>query len=258
MIETITLKFRKAFEGIGDNVAFLLSFFRNIFKGGFDWNEFIRQCYLIGLKSLNIVLLTGFVLGFVLTLQSLPSFKQFGAESYVPIMVAVSVLREIGPVITCLICAGKVASGIGAELGSMKVTEQIAAMDVSGANAVQYLVVTRILACTFMIPLLVLFSDAMSFLGGYVGINVAGNMSAVMYFNKSFQTLIFSDFFPALIKTICFGFTIGFVGCYKGFNANKGTESVGVAANSAVVISSICIIILDAIAVQITSAFVYN
>jgi phospholipid/cholesterol/gamma-HCH transport system permease protein len=245
MIETLNLRIKKTLEGAGDNVAFFSCFARNIFKTGFDWNEFIRQCYLIGLKSLNIVLLTGFVLGFVLTLQSLPTLKEFGAESFVPNMVAISVIREIGPVITALICAGKIASGIGAELGSMKVSEQ-------------NLVVTRILACTFMVPLLVLFADGFSFLGGYVGTNISGNMTATLYFNKSFMSLMFSDFFPAFFKTILFGFTIGFIGCYKGFKANKGTESVGIAANSAVVAASVWIIIIDAIAVQLTSVLIYN
>ncbi len=258
MIKTFTLRIKNLLEETGDSVAFFSSFVRNIFKSGFDWDEFIRQCYLIGLKSLNIVLLTGFVLGFVLTLQSLPTLKDFGAESFVPDMVSISVIREIGPVIVSLICAGKIASGIGAELGSMKVTEQIAAMDVSGANPVQYLVVTRIIACTIMVPLLVLFADAFSFLGGYAGINVSGSMTATLYFNKSFMSLTFSDLFPALIKTILFGFTIGFIGCYKGFKANRGTESVGIAANSAVVSCSVWIIIIDAIAVQLTSIFIYN
>lgn len=246
------------FENIGDTALFAGSFFKNIFRRGFEWNELVRQCYLIGVKSLSIILITGFVLGFVLTLQSLPTLKDFGATGYVPNMVAVSIIREIGPVITALICAGKVGSGIGAELGSMKVTEQLAAMEVSGANPMQYLVVTRILACVFMVPLLVLFADAMSLLGGYAGINMAGNMTATLYFGKSFASLLFSDFFPAFIKTILFGFAIGFIGCYKGFNADKGTESVGIAANSAVVAASVSIIVLDAIAVQLTSIFVYN
>jgi phospholipid/cholesterol/gamma-HCH transport system permease protein len=258
MIANFTLSIKKFFEDAGDAVLFFNSFVRNIFRDGFEWNEFIRQCYLAGVKSLNIVLLTGFVLGFVLTLQSLPTLKQFGAESWVPDMVSISVLREIGPVITCLICAGKIASGIGAELGSMKVTEQVAAMEVSGANPTKYLVVTRILACTLMIPLLVLFSDAMSVLGGYIAINLNGEMTATLYFNKSFANLVFSDFFPALIKTIVFGFSIGFIGCYKGLQANRGTESVGAAANAAVVASCVTIIIVDAIAVQLTSIFVYT
>lgn len=258
MKESFALKFKSLFESIGDQVLFAAAFFRNIFRNGFEWNEFIRQCYLIGLKSLNIVLITGFVLGFVLTLQSQPTLKEFGAEGYVPNMVAISIIREMGPVIISLICAGKIASGIGAELGSMKVTEQIDAMDVSGANPMQYLVVTRILACTLMVPLLVLFADAIAFLGGYVGTNISGDMTGTLYFNKSFASLIFSDFFPAFIKTIFFGFTIGFIGCYKGYHANKGTESVGIAANSAVVAASVWIIVLDALAVQLTSLFVYN
>jgi phospholipid/cholesterol/gamma-HCH transport system permease protein len=246
------------FEKTGEQAVFFTNFLRNIFKGSFEWSEFIRQCYVIGYKSLGIVAVTGFVIGFVFTLQSLPTLKEFGAQSYVPGMVCISVIREIGPVITGLICAGKIASSIGAELGSMNVTEQIDAMEISGANPVQYLVVTRILACTLMIPLLTLFADAMSIFGGFIGMNSAGSMSMQLYFQKSIETLYFSDFFPAVIKTIFFGIAIGFVGCYKGYNSNKGTESVGLAANSAVVAASIWIIILDAIAVQITSVFVYN
>ena len=258
MVESFRLSIKNFFEETGDAFFFFKAFVRNIFRGGFEWNEFLKQCYLVGVKSLNIVLLTGFVLGFVLTLQSLPTLKEFGAESWVPDMVAISVIREIGPVIIALICAGKIASGIGAELGSMKVTEQVDAMEVSGANPMKYLVATRILACTLMVPLLVLFADGMSFIGGFIGMNVAGEMTATLYFNKSFINLLFSDLFPAIIKTVLFGFCIGFIGCYKGYKANKGTESVGVAANSAVVASCVAIIIIDAIAVQITSFFVYN
>ena len=258
MTEVTTGPFKKAMEATGDYVLFFSSFFRNIFTGGFEWNELIRQCYLIGLKTLNIVLVTGFILGFVLTLQLQPTMKIFGATGYLPNMVAISIIREIGPVIISLICAGKIASGIGAELGSMKVTEQIAAMEVSGANPVQYLVVTRIIACTLMVPLLVLFADALSILGGFVGSNISGNMTWILHFNKSFSSLTFSDFFPALIKTYVFGFIIGFIGCYKGYHANRGTESVGVAANSAVVLATVWIILMDALAVQFTSIFVYN
>lgn len=173
-------------------------------------------------------------------------------------MVSISIIREIGPVIISLICAGKIASGIGAELGSMKVTEQLDAMEVSGANPIHYLVVTRIIACTIMVPILVLFADGMSLLGGYFGTNISGNMNAVLYFNKSFASLVFSDFFPAFIKTFFFGFIIGFIGCYNGYNAGKGTESVGIAANSSVVSASVWIILIDALAVQLTSVFVYN
>jgi len=245
-------------ENIGDAAGFFGSFFRNVFKKGFEWNELFRQGYMIGYKSTGIVLLTGFILGFVLTLQSLPTLKQFGTSSFAPGMVSVSMIREIGPVIIALICAGKIASGIGAELGSMNVTEQIDAMEVSGANPIQFLVVTRILVCTLMIPLLTIVADGIGMVGGFVGMNVTGDMTSQLYFSKAFGALRFSDLFPSLIKTMLFGFTIGFVGCYKGFRSNKGTESVGVAANSAVVTASVCIIIIDAVVVQITNALGLN
>ncbi|RYZ52080.1 MAG: ABC transporter permease [Sphingobacteriales bacterium] len=248
----------RIFLEAGDQVRFLSAFTRNIFRSGFEWNELVNQCYLVGYKSLSLVGITGFILGFVLTLQSEPTMKEFGAVSFVPSMVAISVIREIGPVMIALICAGKISSGIGAELGSMKVSEQIDAMEVSGANPLQFLVVTRILACVFMVPLLTLMADGLALVGGFAASNISGDVSATLYFAKSFSALTFSDLLPAVIKTIFFGFAIGFVGCYKGYNSDKGTESVGVAANSAVVSASLWIIMLDAIAVRLTSVFAYN
>jgi len=250
--------FRQTLEDIGDTVGFFGSFFRNIFKRGFEWDEFFRQAFMIGYKSIGIVLLTGFILGFVLTLQSLPTLKQFGTSSFAPGMVSVSMIREIGPVIIALICAGKISSGIGAELGSMNVTEQIDAMEVSGANPMQFLVVTRILVCTLMLPLLTIVADGVGMIGGYIGMNVASHMSPQLYFSKSLLALKFSDLLPAFIKTVFFGFTIGFVGCYKGFRSNRGTESVGLAANSSVVTASVWVILIDAVAVQITNMIVYK
>ncbi|RYD51482.1 MAG: ABC transporter permease [Sphingobacteriales bacterium] len=248
----------KPLLAIADQVRFMGSFFRNMFRSGFEWGEFIRQCYLIGYKSLSLCGITGFILGFVMTLQSEPTMKEFGAVSFVPAMVSISVIREIGPVIIALICAGKVASSIGAELGSMKVTEQIDAMEVSGASPMQYLVVTRILACTLMVPILTLMADALALAGGWVASNINQKVSWSVFFTKAFGSLIFSDLIPAFIKTIFFGFAIGFVGSYKGYNSDRGTESVGVAANSAVVSASLWVIVLDAIAVQLTSVFAYN
>ena len=258
MDKTVPTIWNRQFIAAGDQMVFMGAFFRNIFRGGFEWNEFIRQSFIIGYKSLSLVGITGFILGFVLTLQSEPTMKEFGAVSFVPSMVAISIIREIGPVIIALICAGKIASSIGAELGSMKVTEQIDAMEVSGANPIQYLVVPRILACIIMIPLLTLMADALALLGGFAASNINNNLTAVSYFNKAFSALSFSDLIPAVSKTIFFGFAIGFVGCYKGYNSDKGTESVGLAANSAVVSASLWIIVLDAIAVQLTSVFAYN
>jgi phospholipid/cholesterol/gamma-HCH transport system permease protein len=168
-------------------------------------------------------------------------------------MVAVSIIREIGPVITALIFAGKVGSGIGAELASMNVTEQIDAMQVSDTNPFKYLVVTRVLSATLMLPVLVILADGVGLFGSLVGVNIKGNVSAYLFFSQIFQSLEFKDLFPAVIKTFFFGFAIGLIGSYKGYNSNKGTEGVGKAANSAVVLASLMVFIIDMIAVQITS-----
>jgi phospholipid/cholesterol/gamma-HCH transport system permease protein len=249
---------KKWLEGSGDQVIFLKGFFRNMFRGGFEWSEFIRQCYEIGYKSFTLVGITSFIMGLVLALQLRPTLVSFGAESMLPRTLAISIVREIGPVITALICAGKIASGIGAELGSMKVTQQIDAMDVSGANPMQYLVVTRILAATFMVPLLTLLGDVLGLIGGFLAINLTGKISSLLYFHKCINSLTFTDLLPAFIKTIFFGFVIGFIGCYKGYNSNRGTESVGLSANSAVVAASLWIFVIDAIVVQISNIFLYQ
>ncbi len=252
------MPFKQTLIYIADQADFLRSFFKNMFKKGFEWEELFRQLYIVGYRSVGITILTGFILGVVLTLQSQPTLKDFGAESYIPRMVAVSIIREIGPVIIALICAGKIASGIGAELGSMKVTEQIDAMEVSGANPVQFLVVPRILACAIMVPLLTIVADAMALFGGYTASALSGDMSMQLFFSKALGGLDYSDVIPAFIKTIFFGFAIGFIGCFKGFNSNKGTESVGLAANSAVVTASIWIIIIDGIVVQVSNSLLYG
>jgi len=171
-------------------------------------------------------------------------------------MVTLSLIREIGPVITALICAGKIGSSMGAELGSMKVTEQIEAMEVSSINPMRYLVVTRVLAATIMIPLLVLYADALGILGGWAGANIKGNVSFVLFFSQAFSSVGFIDFLPAVVKSFFFGAVIGIVGCYKGYNAGRGTASVGIAANSAVVLSSLLVILIDLIAVQITDMLI--
>jgi len=249
---------RKWLDGAGDQCIFFSRFLKNIFAGGFEWSEFVRQCYEIGYRSMMLVGITSFIMGAVLILQLRPSLVEFGEESMLPVTLTVSLVREIGPVITALICAGKIASSIGAELGSMKVTEQIDAMEVSGANPLQYLVVTRILAVTFMVPLLTIIGDVIGLIGGYIALNFTDNISYVLYFHKCVAAIDFSDFLPAFVKTIFFGFAIGFVGCYKGFNSNKGTASVGIAANSAVVTASLWVFVIDAIAVQITSILFYK
>lgn len=247
--------FKNIFEDIGKVTLFTLRFFKEATTPPFEFKEFLWQCFAIGYKSLPLVSITGFIMGLVLTIQSRPTMSKFGAESWLPSMVGLSLIREIAPVITALICAGKIASGIGAELGSMKVTEQIDAMEVAAINPFKYLVVTRIMATTIMIPILVVYADFVGVLGGYVGFNIHESMNFYRYFSNVLEHLEFLDLFPAIIKTFFFGFAIGLVGSYKGFTAKNGTESVGKAANTAVVTASLTIFIIDMIAVQITDLF---
>ncbi len=246
---------KSLFEDTGNISLFTGRFFKEIIRLPFPINEFLRQCYAIGYKSLPLVSITGFIMGLVLTIQSRPTMTKFGAESWLPSMVSLSLIREIAPVVTALICAGKIASGIGAELGSMKVTEQIDAMEVSAINPYKYLVVSRILATTIMVPILVIFADFVGIYGGYVGYNVHGSMGVMRYFSEVVEHLEFLDVVPAVIKTFFFGFFIGLIGSYKGFNASNGTASVGIAANEAVVAASLSIFIIDMLAVQITDLF---
>ncbi len=240
---------------LADVFLFILSVIRETFSRDFEFKEFLLQCYKIGYKSLPLISITGTIMGLVLTIQSRPVLIDFGAESMLPGMVAVSLIREMGPVITALICAGKISSGMGAELGSMKVTEQIEAMEVSSTNPMRFLVVTRVLAATLMVPLLILYADILGILGSWAGANIKGDVTFVLYFAQAFSHVEFIDFLPAVAKSFFFGAVIGLVGCYKGYNAGRGTESVGIAANSAVVVASLLVIIVDMIAVQITDMF---
>jgi phospholipid/cholesterol/gamma-HCH transport system permease protein len=237
---------------IADVFLFIVQVIRETFSRDFEFKEFFRQCFQIGYKSLPLISITGTIMGLVLTIQSRPVLVDFGAVNALPGMVAVSLIREMGPVITALICAGKIGSGMGAELGSMKVTEQIDAMEVSSTNPIRFLVVTRVWAATLMIPLLILYADALGIFGSWIGTNIKGDVPFVLFFSQAFGSIDFTDFIPAFIKSFFFGAVIGFVGCYKGYNAGRGTESVGIAANSAVVLASLLVIIVDMIAVQIT------
>ncbi len=251
-----TAKASNFLTDLADAFLFILRILKETFTGRFEFREFIYQCYRIGYKTLPLISITGAIMGLVLTIQSRPTLSDFGAVSLLPGMVAVSLIREMGPVITALICAGKIGSGMGAELGSMRVTEQIDAMEVSSANPMKYLVVTRVLAATLMIPLLVLYADALGILGSWAGANIKGNVTFGLFFAQAFGVVGFIDLLPAVVKTFFFGAVIGLVGCYKGYNAGRGTESVGIAANSAVVLGSLLVIIIDMVAVQITDMLV--
>jgi phospholipid/cholesterol/gamma-HCH transport system permease protein len=173
-------------------------------------------------------------------------------------MISIAIFRELGPVIIALIFAGKIGSSIGAELGSMKVAEQIDAMEVSGTNPFKYLVVTRVLATTLMLPVLVLLADAIALYGSFLGVNIRSFTSFSLFYYQVTGILVFGDILPAFIKTFFFGFIVGIIGCYKGYYSRKGTEGVGRSANTAVVLSSVMVFIIDLIAVQVTDILNLN
>ena len=238
-----------------DVTKFALRFFKEVFLPPYEFKEIIRQCYEVGYKSVVLVGVTAFIMGLVVAMQSRPTLVEFGAGAWLPAMAGVSIIREIGPVVTALMCAGKVGSNIGAELGSMKVTEQIDAMEVSGTNPFKFVVVTRIIATTLMIPILVIFADSLSLVGAYMAANIKGHISFHLFFSQVFEKLDFLDIIPSISKSFFFGFVIGLISCFQGYNSNKGTEGVGRSANASVVISSLFVFIIDLMAVQITSFF---
>ncbi|MBN1118172.1 MAG: ABC transporter permease [Bacteroidales bacterium] len=240
------------FTDLGNLTGFAADVIRKALKKKPEFTEFLRQSYLAGYRSLPLVGITAFIMGLVLTLQMRPVMADLGAEAWLPGMVIVAIVREIGPVITALIFAGRVASGFGAELSSMRVTEQIDAMEVSGIDPFKYLVVTRVVASTLMVPILVVYSDAISFLGSFLGVNIQSAVSFPLFLRNAFDSLHFYDMVPATVKTFFFGFAIGIISCYKGYYTNKGTAGVGTAANSSVVASSLAVFVIDLLVVQIT------
>ncbi|MEP0712724.1 ABC transporter permease [Algoriphagus sp.] len=250
----LSKKIDKFFTGLADAWNFVRRFFKEVFLPPYEFKEVVQQCYRIGVESLPLIALTGFIVGIVFTNQSRPSLSEFGATSWLPSLISIAVVRAMGPLVTALIAAGKVGSSIGAEIGSMKVTEQIDAMEVSATNPFKFLVVTRVLATTFMLPVLVMFTDFVALMGSFLSVNSNENVSMLTFFIQVFDAISFLDIISSVLKSLLFGFTIGIVGCYKGYNSSKGTEGVGRAANAAVVMAMFLIFIEELLVLQIVNA----
>jgi phospholipid/cholesterol/gamma-HCH transport system permease protein len=250
-----TRKIDSALLGVYNGYTFFIRFFREVFRGRMEFQEIIKQCYAIGNKSLLLIGMTGFITGMVFTKQSRPSLAEFGATSWLPSLVAIAIVRALAALVTALISAGKIGSSIGAELGSMRVTEQIDAMEVSAVNPFKFLVVTRVLASTISIPILMFYCTMVSLMGAFLNVYFNEGTSFISFFENAFEQITFLDVGTSLAKAIAYGFTIGIVGCYQGYNASKGTEGVGKAANSAVVISMFLIFIEEVIIVQVSNYF---
>ena len=204
------------------------------------------QMVRVGVDSLPIVILTNFFIGIVIAFQSAYQMKRVNAEMYIPSLVSISICREIAPVITGLVVAGRVGASIAAELGSMKVTEQIDALETLAANPVKYLVTPRFLALVVMLPLLTVFADIIGIAGGYVVSVYKLGLSPSLYIKMSFDPLVLKDIFTGLSKTVIFAMLISILSCYQGLRVQGGAEGVGNATTLAVVQSFISIILADA------------
>lgn len=238
------------FAEAGGLFAFIGRFFSRFWRRPFEFKELLTQMDEVGTKSLTLTGVVGFSIGIVLAMQSRGTLARFGAESFLPSMLSLSVIKEIGPVLTSLVLAGRLGAGMGAELGSMKVTEQIDALEVAALKPFHYLVVTRVLACVIMFPIMTILTDMLALTGGYLEAWLSDGMDVRVFIATAFDTLRFVDVAVDTMKTSVFGFIVGIVSCYLGYNVRGGTREVGRAAMQAVVISSLLILLADVVVVR--------
>ena len=237
---------------MGGLFGFIGRFLSRVWRRPFEVKELINQMDEVGVKSLTLTGVVGFSIGIVLAMQSRGTLARFGAESFLPSMLALSVIKEIGPVLTSLVLAGRLGAGMGAELGSMKVTEQIDALEVAALKPFHYLVITRVLACVIMFPIMTMISDILALTGGYLEAWLSDGMDIRVFIATAFDTLRFVDVGVDTMKTSVFGFIVGIVSCYLGYNVRGGTREVGRAAMQAVVISSLLILLADVVVVRLS------
>jgi phospholipid/cholesterol/gamma-HCH transport system permease protein len=235
---------------IGDASLFALKAAREIFIPPFEIRETIRQIYELGLRSAPLIAISGVAVGVVLSMHTRASLERFGAEAMIPAGLAIALVRETGPLTAGLLLSGRIGAGIGAELGAMRVTEQIDALEASAVDSFRYLVVTRVIACVIAVPILTTIMNFTGMFGGFLAETSANGMSLGLYFRRAFSLIDLSDYVPATLKTMVFGFIIATVSSYLGFNTTSGTEGVGRASTMAVVLSSIVIILTNVILVR--------
>ncbi len=236
---------------VGDLAHFSGRALRDLFRPPFEFSEVLRHLYELGAKSAPMIAVSGLAVGVVLSMHTRATLERFGAESMIPAGLAMALIRETGPLTAGLLLAGRIGAGIGAELGAMRVTEQIDALEASGVDSFRYLVVTRVAACMIAFPLLTTILNFSGILGGYLAETMASGMSLSLYLQRAFAMIDFPTFVPATLKTMIFGFIIATASSYLGFNATQGTEGVGRASTQSVVLSSILLIIVNVLLVQL-------
>jgi phospholipid/cholesterol/gamma-HCH transport system permease protein len=243
------------FEWFGELGVFCGRVAKASFSAPLEIREFFRQLDAVGSKSAPLVALAGAATGVVLSLQTHDSLAKFGAKALLPSVIVFSLIKESGPVITALIVSGRVGAGIGAELGSMRVTEQIDAMEVSAVNPYKFLASTRVLACILMLPLLTLVADASGILMGWISTTLSDPISLRLFLHSGLKNASMSDFLPPTFKTMIFGLIIGMVACFQGMRTRGGTAGVGRSATSSVVLASLFVIVADVILVRLIQVF---
>ena len=250
MINTVMVGAEEAIEWFGGLSLFMGQIVRNSFRRPMEFTEILKQIFEVGWRSAPLIMLSGFAVGAVLSMHTRATLERFGAESMVPTALAFALIKETGPLITGLLISGRVGAGIGAELGGMRVTEQIDALESLAVNSFKYLVVTRVVACVLVMPLLTVLMDFAGILGGFFAETIVSGTSFTFYFNTAFSSLSFSDYIPPTLKTMVFGFIIGSTSAYLGYNATGGAEGVGRASTQSVVSSSIFLIVFNVILVK--------
>jgi phospholipid/cholesterol/gamma-HCH transport system permease protein len=238
-------------EWFGELGMFCARLARAAVRPPYELRELVRQMDEIGTKSLPLVVLSGAAIGAVLSLHTRDTLVLFGAKSQLPSLIILSVLRESGPIITALVVCGRVGAGIGAELGAMKVTEQIDAIEASAVDPYKLLVATRVTACMLMLPLLTIIADFCAIMTGWLTNRLVDPMSFSYYVSHGFAWVQFRDFLPTTAKTMVFGLLIGLVGCFQGTRTAGGTEGVGRSATTSVVIASLFVILADVVLVRL-------
>jgi phospholipid/cholesterol/gamma-HCH transport system permease protein len=251
MFERVGAGILAALAGVGEVSLFGLRAAREAFRPPFEFGEIARHVYEIGWRSMPLIATSGFSIGVVLSMHTRASLERFGAEEMIPAGLTMALIRETGPLVTALLVSGRVGAGIGAELGAMKVTEQIDALEAVAVDSFKFLAVTRILACILALPLLTTVTNICGIVGGYLAETAISGMSWELYFNRAFSLVEFSDLIPATLKTMVFGMIIGTVGCYLGFTTTQGTEGVGRTSTRSVVMSSILIILVNVVLVRL-------
>ena len=243
------------FEWFGDLGMFCARLARSAFRPPFELRELVHQLDEVGSRSAPLVALAGAATGVVLSLETRDSLLRFGAKSFLPAVIVISIIKESGPIITALVVSGRMGAGIGAELASMKVTDQIDAIEASAVDPYKYLVATRVAACVLMLPLLTLVADFCGILFGWVTNTLMEPTSLRLFTATGFHNLGFNDFLPPTIKTAVFGLIIGLVACFQGMRASGGAQGVERATTNSVVVASLFIILADVVLVRFILVF---